>query len=137
MPYDLTWEPRGVLRRYFGRVTIAERYESFERICADARFDALRYTITESLGTESYEVSEEATEEIAAMHVGPLRTNPRIVIAAVAVDEHIIGAIRHFMSLQFTPQPYRIFGTMAEARAWIEATLAEPPPVHMPPRRLR
>lgn len=122
MPYDLTWEPpRGVYRRYFGHVTIAQRRESFERICADRRFDDLRYTITDYLDVETYELSEQATAEIAAMHVGPIRTNPRILIAAVAVDERVIGAIRHFISLQFITLPYRIFATEAEARAWVAA----------------
>jgi len=119
MPFDLTWEPRGVYRRYFGPVTIEERRQSFDRICADPRFDDLRYTITDYLGVESYEVTERATMEIAAMHVGPTRTNPRIVIAAVATDERVIEAIRHFIALQFIAQPYRIFATVEAARAWI------------------
>lgn len=132
MPYDHTWEPRGVYRRYFGAVTIAERRQSFDQICADPRFDDLRYTITDYLDVESYEITEQATMEIAAMHVGPTRTNPRIVIAAVAVDERIIGAIQHFISLQFIAQPYRIFATEEAARAWIaeeapDAGAAAPP----------
>ena len=57
MPYDVTWEPpRGVYRRYHGRVTIAERRASFDRICADPRFDALRYTLTDALDVQDYEV---------------------------------------------------------------------------------
>ncbi|MBL8347822.1 MAG: hypothetical protein JNN03_20475 [Rubrivivax sp.] len=132
MPYELTWEPRGVYRRYVGDVTIAERRESFDRICADPRFDDLRYSITDYLGTASYEMNERATAEIAALHVGPLRTNPRIVIAAVATDERIIAAIRHFISLQFTAQPYRIFASVEAARAWI----AGEEPGFAPQRRL-
>ncbi len=124
MPFDLAWEPRGIYRRYYGRVTIAERQQSFERICADPRFDDLRFTITDYLGVESYEITEQATMEIAAMHVGPTRTNPRIVIAAVATDERVIEAIRHFISLQFIAQPYRIFATEGAARAWITMQLA-------------
>jgi len=135
MPYELIWEPRGVYRRYHGHVSIAERHESFERICADPRFDALRYTITESLDARGYEVSEAATEEVAALHVGPLRTNPNIVMAAVATAPDIVAAVQHFMSLQFTTQPYRIFATVAEARAWVEATLAARP-AEPPTRRL-
>jgi hypothetical protein len=119
MPYALTWEPRGVYRRYFGHVTIAERRESLERICADRRFDRLRYSITESLDAQSYEVSDADTLETAAMHIGPLRTNPDIVMAAVAVDARIVAAVRQFISLQFTAQPYRLFATVADARSWI------------------
>jgi hypothetical protein len=121
MPYEITWERSGVFRRYYGDVSIAERRHSFDRICADPRFDDLRYTITDYLDVDSYEVTSEATEEIAALHTGPLLTNPHIVIAAVAVDEWIIAAIRHFISLDFVRQPYRIFPTVNEARAWISS----------------
>jgi hypothetical protein len=119
MPFELIWEPRGVCRRYFGAVTVAERQRSFDLICGDPRFDALRYTITDYREVVDYEISEEATAEIAALHVGPLLTNPNIVMAAVVTDERIIAAIRHFMSLDFTPQPYEIFADEAAARAWI------------------
>jgi hypothetical protein len=117
MSFELIWEHRGVYRRHDGQVTIAERRQSFDLICGDVRFDGLRYAITDYLGADSYEVTEEATEEMAALHVGPLRTNPHIVIATVAVDERIIAAVRHFIALGFTTQPYRLFATLAEARA--------------------
>ena len=84
VPYSLTWEPAGVYRRYFGDVTIDERTASFDAICGDPRFDALRYTITDDLDVTSYEVTDEATAEIAARHIGPLITNASICMAAVA-----------------------------------------------------
>jgi hypothetical protein len=119
MPFELIWEPRGVYRRYFGNVSIRERRQSFDLICGDPRFDDLRYTITDYLHVDDYEISREATEEIAALHIAPLHTNPDIVIAAVVVDERIIAAIRHFTSLRFTTQPYRIFPTVRGARQWV------------------
>lgn len=126
MPYQLTWEPEGVYRQYLGRVPIAERTASFDAICSDPRFDALRYCITDYLGATVYEVDEVATMEIAARHVGAAHTNPGIVIAAVAVDPLVIGAIEHFKSLNFIPNPYRIFPTLDDARAWV-ASLLRPP----------
>lgn len=126
MPFDISWEPGGVYRRYLGRVTIAERERSFDLICGDPRFDALTYTITDYLAVADYEISDGATEEIAARHIAPLRTNPKIIIAAVVVDARIIAAIQHFISLQFTAQDYRIFATAAEARAWIADLRAAP-----------
>ena len=124
MPFELIWEPKGVLRRYLGDVTIAERDRSFELICGDARFDAMRYTITDYLSVRHYEVESTATEEIAARHVGPLITNPYIVMAAVAVNPAIVAAIEHFISLGFVTQPYRLFATIDEARAWIDSRTA-------------
>lgn len=47
MPYDLSWEPGGVVRRYVGDVTVAERGRSFEQICGDVRFDSLHFVITD------------------------------------------------------------------------------------------
>jgi hypothetical protein len=119
MSYRLTWEPRGLYREYFGDVTVAERFESFNAISGDRRFDDLRYTLSNYLQVRGYEVTPEATEDIAALHIGPLLTNPRIVIAAVAVRPDIVAAIEEFIRHGFTKAPYRIFQTDAEARQWI------------------
>lgn len=126
MPVDIFWEPGGVLRRYAGHVTVQEREHSFDTICADPRFDLLTYTITDYLAAERYDISRSATEEIAARHIGPLRTNPNIVMAAVVVDPSIIAAIQHFQSLGFVTQDYRIFATLAEARGWIASVRSAP-----------
>ncbi len=123
MPYSLDWEPRGVLRRYLGYSTIAERRESFDAICADPRFDTLRYSITDYLDVTGYELSADATAEIAALHTGPLITNPRIVIAAVAVRPDVVAAIREFIQHGFTPAPYRVFATLEQARRWVADSL--------------
>ena len=119
MPFDLTWEAHGVYRRYRGAVTIAERERSFDLICGDPRFDGLHYALTDYLEVSDYEVSETATEEIAARHIAPMQINPRIVIAAVAVDPRIVAAIEHFISLSFVAGPYRVFATEQAARDWI------------------
>lgn len=121
MPYKLIWEPSGVYRQYLGDVSIAERRESFDAICGDPRFDDLRYTITDYLAVDGYEVTADATAEIAALHIGPLRTNPQIAIAAVAVRSDVVAAIRDFMSYRFTNAPYRIFPVIDGARRWIAA----------------
>jgi hypothetical protein len=134
MPFELIWEPGGVYRRYVGHVTIDERRRSFDAICADPRFDELQFTITDYLGVDRYDITRDATTEIAAMHIAPLLTNPNIVIAAVAVDDKIIAAIQHFIRLGFTAQPYAIFATVAEARAWIAShpPRLNPRPPHLP-----
>lgn len=121
MPYSLTWEPRGVYRRYHGDVSIAERLASFEAICGHPQFDELRYSITDYLAVQRYEVTDTATREIAAFHLGPHRTNPRVRIAAVAVRPDVLAAIRDFIALQIAPQPYEIFPTLDDARRWAMA----------------
>lgn len=124
MPYTITWEPLGVYRAYHGDVPIAERRASFDAICADPRFDRLQYAITDYLAVRRYEVTQDATAEIAALHVGPLITNPRLVIAAVADQPEVLAAIADFKRHGFADAPYQVFRTPAEARRWI-ATLQQ------------
>ncbi|MDE2367387.1 MAG: hypothetical protein KGN16_00315 [Burkholderiales bacterium] len=119
MPFELTWERRGVYRRYFGRSTIKERQRSLDLICGNAAFTDLRYAITDYLEVESFEVTPESNEETAALHIAPANMNPRIKIAAVVVDEEIIFWIQRFISLGFTALPYQIFSTVESARFWI------------------
>jgi hypothetical protein len=121
MPYKLSWEPSGVYRQYFGDVSIAERRASFDAICSNPRFDNIKFAITDYLSVGEYEVTKNSTEEIAAMHIGPLKTNDRIVMAAVAVRPDIIAAIHEFIGHSFTTAPYRIFSSVDEAREWIRS----------------
>jgi hypothetical protein len=118
MAYRLVWEHRGVYRQYLGDVTIAERRQSFDAIVSDPRFDDLRYTITDYLDVGAYEVTPEATAEIAALHTGPFMTNPRIAMAAVVDRAEIVAAIPDFINHRFTTAPYQMFRTLAEARTW-------------------
>lgn len=127
MPYRITWEPRGVHRQYHGDVTVAQRFESFEAICRDERFDSLLYAITDYRQVGAYEVTPQATEEMAAFHVAPLITNPRLIIAAVAERADIVAAIQSFMGYGYIAAPYRVHATEELARAWIDS-IHEPPP---------
>ena len=125
MPYTLSWEHRGVCRTYFGDVTIAERAQSLERICADPRFDELTYTITCYLDVQGYEATPEDTRGVAALHIGPLMTNPGIIMAAVAVRPDILAHIDAFKATGFVLRPYGVFPTLQEAREWIARTHAD------------
>jgi hypothetical protein len=124
MPYKLIWEPSGVYRQYLGNVSIAERRASFDEICGHHRFDGLRYTITDYLAVDDYEVTDDATAEIAALHIGPLMTNPRIVLAAVATRPDIVSAIGDMKRQGFTRAPYRVFASAEAARQWVLAWCA-------------
>ncbi|RTL46482.1 MAG: hypothetical protein EKK53_03220 [Burkholderiales bacterium] len=123
MPFKIDWEHAGVYRHYYGDVTVAERRASLDVICGDRRFDDLRYALTNYLEVQAYESSAEATAEIAAMHIGPMFTNPQILIVAVAQREDILSAITDFQRLGLVRTPYVVFPTVPEARAWIHSQL--------------
>ena len=121
MPCKIVWEPEGVYRHFSGDVSIDQRRASLRVISADRRFDGLRYAITDYLDVGGYEVTPESTAEIAAMHIGPLFTNPRLLIAAVVRRDDILASIHEFMGYGFIKAPYEVFPTVPEARAWIAA----------------
>jgi hypothetical protein len=124
MPFKLVWERAGVYRHYHGDVSVAERRASLDLICGDHRFDDLRYALTNYLDVQGYESSPESTAEIAALHIGPVFTNPQILIVAVAQRDDILAAIADFQRLAFTKAPYVVFPTLPEARDWISTQLA-------------
>ena len=47
MPYEMTWEPRGVYKRFHGVVPFQEYMRSQERVLADPRADDIRYVIND------------------------------------------------------------------------------------------
>lgn len=47
MPFELTWEGRGVYKRFSGRVTYEEYARSQEMVLGDARTDDLHYIIND------------------------------------------------------------------------------------------
>jgi hypothetical protein len=126
MPFELSWEPEGVVRRYTGWVSPQDRRDSLELICADHRFDELRYAISDYRSVTGYEADAAAAVELAALHRGPLLTNPQIVIAAVTDRPDVIADIRTFIAQGVLSMPYRIFSDMAEARRWVGAPDAGP-----------
>lgn len=119
MPFQISWEPAGVYRVYRGDVTVKERRASLAAICSDPRFDSLRYAITDYLAVGRYECTPADTAEIAALHIGPIHTNPHIVMIAVTDRADIRAAIEDFKRLAFTPAPYLVFGSVPEARQWL------------------
>jgi len=124
MPCKIVWESDGVYRHFSGDVSIDQRRASLRAISADQRFDGLRYAITNYLDVANYEVTSETTAELAAMHIGPLFTNPRLLIAAVVDRADILNSIQEFMGYGFIKTPYRVFATMPEAREWIASLSA-------------
>ncbi len=124
MPYKIDWERAGVYRHYYGDVSVTERRASLVAISADHRFDDLRYALTNYLDVQAYETTPATTAEIAALHIGPMFTNPQLMIVAVAQRPDILAAIADFQRLGFIKAPYRVFPTMPEARSWIDGQLA-------------
>jgi len=90
MPFTNIWEPGGVCTRFTGFVTAAEYVRSAEEICADARFDDLRFVIKDLLAIDDHAIRPEGCDPIAAIRYGARFTNPNIYLVLLTTDERLV-----------------------------------------------
>ena len=122
MAYTNVWEPGGVTTRFTGFVTAEEYVRSAEDICADARFDELRFVIKDLLGIDGHSVDPEACDPIAAIRYGARFTNPNIYLVLLTTDERLVP-FAHPKSDSFLHGLYEThaFASDFAARSWLAA----------------
>jgi len=122
--YELHWEDRGVVKRYFGQVSSEELLAPVVATEADERFDTLRFVINDFLEAKSVAFTQADIDAIAAHDMGAAVTNPYIKVAVVATQPEVIDLVQRYMQTAVRAYPTSIFSTMAEARAWVAAPMA-------------
>ncbi len=114
------WEPRGVCTQFSGFVTAREYVDSAEDICADARFDELRFVIKDLLGIAGHSIDPEAHDPIAAIRYGARLTNPNIYLILLTIDPRLVPfAYPARDSVMRGLYDTRAFPDMAAARCWL------------------
>lgn len=121
MGYELIWEPRGVLKRFFGPVTDADVTASVVQTHGDERFDSLRYIINNYLDATECSVSPASVEELVAIEHAASISNARIRIALVAAAADFIELAGQYAGSPLKTYPTRIFSSLDEARTWLDA----------------
>jgi hypothetical protein len=119
MSYAITWEPKGAVKRFFGKVTGSELIQGVVEIQRDVRFDSMRWVINDLLEVTEISCTTADIEQIAAMDIGAALTNKYIKVAVVATNPEIVGLAQHYADTTLNVYPTRIFATHAEAKAWI------------------
>lgn len=119
MPYDITWEEKGVLRRYFGHLSGAELIRAVVEVEADPRFDSIRYVLNDFLDVDSIAVSDEDIMEISALDGAAQLSNPRIRVAVVTQDEDMRRHTESYAASGLHGYPTRVFTNQVQARAWL------------------
>ncbi len=122
MPFSNVWESRGVCTRFSGIVSAAEYIRSAEEICADARFDDLRFVIKDLLAIDGHSIDRAAVEPIAAIRYGARYTNPNIYVILLTADPRL-APLAHPDSKSFLRGLYETcaFADEAAARRWLAA----------------
>ena len=127
MSFELVWEPRGVVKRYFGRVTGEEVFAAGIQSQGDHRFDQNRYAINDFLDCTEFVFDQKVLDEIAAFAGAAEISNPNIKIAIVATLPTVVAATMEYIGLPLQTYPTRLFATREEARAWIAEGGQAPP----------
>ena len=120
MAFEITWEPRGVVRTFSGTLTAAEFIRSIEAVHNDWRFDNLYYSINDFLAVTDIDVSELTAETAAARAIGASMSNPRLLMAVISRDARILSLAGTFLKPRYRSYPLQVFDDMTRARAWIE-----------------
>lgn len=129
MSFELEWEPRGVVKRYFGRVTGEEVLAAGIQSQGDHRFDRNRYAINDFLDCTEFVFDQKVLDEVAAFAGAAEISNPNMRIAIVATLPAVVAATMGFIGLPLHTYPTRLFATRAEARAWIAESGYAPPDI--------
>lgn len=123
LPSKNNWEEKGLYRLYSDVATGGEVVTSVLEAYGDARFDRLRYVINDFSQITCFEIDEFDLKRIAVTDDVVAMTNKNIKVAQVATNESLIAWIELYRhQMQHSPFEYKLFSTLADARAWINAT---------------
>lgn len=117
--YEQSWEPEGVVIRFFGQVSYQDLMNSGLEMYGDYRFNGLRYVIYDYLDTEKLVVEDVDIPYLFAVDRSAYLRNSHLLRAVVATSRPVIDLVHRFATASLKAYPPEIFATMADARSWI------------------
>lgn len=126
MPVINHWEANGLCIEYSGTVSSPELFESVQELSSDPRFDSIRYILSDWGGSSPTQRTTDDIEKLTHYVNALAKTNPAIVNAVVTPpNDESRQALAAFYVMLAGDRPWKTdcFGSMAEARAWIENEL--------------
>lgn len=120
MPYEITWEMRGVYRRYFGRLTDQEFVQAVREVEGSPRFYDIRYAILDFLGMEEFVIDDPSFIDVtAALNATAAQDNPNIKVAVVTVSPVVLRLAQAYQAHRLRPFATEVFSTVEAARVWL------------------
>ena len=121
MPYELSWEPLGVVYRFSGVVSDVDLVAATEEVNASSRFPVMKYQIVDFSAIEKFDVSAATVRAVAASDRRSAETNPDVKVAIITSEVFLRGmsniyAIEHEVAGgSWTTE---VFESEEDARAW-------------------
>lgn len=120
MPYEISWEPHGIVWTFHGELTGEDATQANLDIYGDPRFDTLRYQIVDILGVEHFNLTKDIMDESASLDEAATFTKPHLVVAVIAATREAIEVAKMYQSAMTTASwKVQVFPNMEEARSWI------------------
>lgn len=125
MSYEITWEPFGVVKRFYACLTGDDLKQTGMQLHGDARFDEIRYVINDFLGVTEVAVTEADVEEINAIDNAASYSNRKLKLSVVATNERIVELARQYGNSPDNVHPFGTFSTIDAARKWLGTSVPD------------
>ena len=122
MPYELIWEDRGVVMRYWGVASDHDLRQANLDTVNHPRFADIDYTLDDLTDVTRIDFSSDAMRWCADLDLRASKRNPSLRVAIVGEDKLLIGLsnmYRIILESQGGPWEQGQFATVDEARAWL------------------
>ena len=119
MPYETTWEKKGIYFKLYGIVTGNDIEQLTIDFFGDSRFDDIRYLIADFMSIDDLVMSDDQLESVAAQDMAAAITNPNVKIAIITTHPRMIELTTMFGNM-FGEHPWKIsvHENIEEARRW-------------------
>jgi len=125
MPYELTWESRTTMRcRFSGSVNLAELNRATNDFYNDYRSDHVTRALWDFLAMTEFDVDKDGASEIAGSDNAASCYMKPMKAAFITNNEAFRGLAEHYVEEMENLGSHwtnRVFSTLDEARAWIDA----------------
>ncbi len=121
MPYELSWEPLGVVFRFSGVVSDEELIASNGEVYTSRLFPAMKYQIVDFSIIEKLDVSSAAVRSVADSDRRAAETNPDVKVAIITSDPFVRGMSNMFAlhhEARGGSWTTELFEREEDARAW-------------------
>ena len=130
MGYQIEWEPRGILLRFFDEVPSQELMRAHEALHGDGRFDTAHYLIQDFSQARRVDLDDEDMRCRAYIDRVASSYNRRLRLAHVARDERLRRGLEAYVGWARElgiPWPMSICLGAEEARRWADGPPLSPP----------
>ena len=125
MPCQTEWSDHGVVWKWSGELSDAGILDNNREFYEHDRFSELRYQLCDFLEVNKISASNEGIRRAARQDAEASRRNPHVKVAIVTTSDLVYGLTRMYeLSGYESLWQTEIFGTRAEAEAWVKECVA-------------